>query len=72
MAKKKTTQRNSTVRKALGVEHTIARDAYKVDRTIREVQVLSSGNPRRIRRYFVRKWAYKLFGKLIGKTVNRL
>jgi hypothetical protein len=53
-------------------EHKAAHAAYEVDRTIREVEVLASGNPRRIRRYFLRKFAYRRFGKLMGKTINRL
>jgi hypothetical protein len=57
---------------AASAEHKAARATYEVDRTIRTVEVLASGNPRRIRRYFVRKFAYKLFGKLMGKTLNRL
>jgi hypothetical protein len=60
------------LRHAEAEEHKVANAARKVDSTIREVEVLSSGNPRRIRRYFARKWAYKLFGKLMGKTINRL
>jgi hypothetical protein len=35
-------------------------------------EVLASGNPKRIRRYFFRKWAYKLFGKFMGKTINKI
>ncbi len=53
-------------------EHKAAHAAYEVDRKVREFEVLSSGNPRRIRRYFMRKFAYRLFGKLMGKTINRL
>jgi hypothetical protein len=57
---------------AAATEHIVAHTAYEVDRRIREVEVLSSGNPRRIQRYFLRKFAYKMFGKLMGKTINRL
>ena len=53
-------------------EHKAARAARKVDSTVYEAEVLASGNPKRIERYFVRRWAYKLFGKLMGKTVNRI
>jgi hypothetical protein len=53
-------------------EHKAARTAHKVDSKIYEAEVLTSGNERRIRRYFIRRWAYKLFAKLMGKTVNRL
>jgi hypothetical protein len=57
---------------ALAQEHKAVRGAYHVDSKIHEVEVLTSGNPKRIRRYFARKLAYKLFGKLMGKTINRL
>ena len=35
-------------------------------------EVLASGNTKRIRRYFLRKWAYKLFARFMGKTINKL
>ena len=57
---------------ALSKEHRAVRGASKVDSKIHELEVLTSGNPKRIRRYFARKLAYKLFGKLMGKTINRL
>lgn len=53
-------------------EHKAAKAAHKVDSTIYEAQVLTSGNPKRIERYFLRKMAYKLFGKFMGKTINRI
>jgi hypothetical protein len=53
-------------------EHKAARTARKVDSKIYEAEVLTSGNERRIERYFIRKWAYRLFGKFMGKTVNRI
>ncbi len=53
-------------------EHKAARAAHKVDSTIYMGEVLASGNPKRIERYFLRKWAYKLFGKFMGKTINRI
>ena len=55
-----------------GEEHKVARAARKVDSKVYEAEVLSSGNEKRIERYFLRRWAYKLFGKLMGKTVNRI
>ena len=33
---------------------------------------LASGNEKRIERYFLRKMAYKLFGKFMGKTINKI
>ena len=53
-------------------EHKVARTARKVDSKVYEAEVLSSGNEKRIERYFLRKWAYRLFGKLMGKTINRI
>jgi hypothetical protein len=60
------------IKHAAATEHKVAHEAYKLDSRVREFEVLSSGNPKRIRRYFMRKFAYKMFGKLMGKTINRL
>lgn len=57
---------------AAATEHKVARTARKVDSDIYMAQVLASGKPKRIERYFLRKIAYKLFGKLMGKTINRI
>lgn len=53
-------------------EHKAARAARKVDSTVYMTQVLTSGNPKRIEKYFLRKMAYKFFAKLMGKTINRI
>jgi hypothetical protein len=53
-------------------EHKAAKTAHKVDSTIYAAEVLASGNPKRIARYGLRKVAYKLFAKFMGKTVNRI
>jgi len=53
-------------------EHKAARVAHKVDSSIYMGEVLSSGNPKRIEKYFLRKWAYKLFARFMGKTINRI
>ena len=60
------------VKHALAEEHKAVRAAHKVDSTIYMAEALASGNPKRIERYFLRRWAYKLFGKLVGKTINRV
>ena len=57
---------------AAAEEHKAAKVAHKVDSSIYEAQVIASGNPKRIEKYFLRKLAYKLFGKFMGKTVNRI
>ena len=57
---------------AASAEHKAARAAHRVDSSVYEAEVLTSGNPKRVERYFLRKYAYKLFAKLMGKTVNRI
>jgi len=52
--------------------HKAARAARKVDSTVYMAEVLASGNPKRVERYFLRKLAYRLFGKFMGKTINRI
>lgn len=60
------------VKHAAAQEHHAMREAHKVDSAIYMAEALSSGDPKRIERYFLRKWAYKLFGRFMGKTVNRI
>lgn len=60
------------IKHAAAEEHKAAKVAHKVDSTIYAAEVLASGNPRRIARYSLRKVAYKLFAKFMGKTVNRI
>ncbi len=62
----------SGLKHAAAQEHKVAHDARKVDSAIYMTEALSSGDPKRIERYFLRKWAYKFFGKFMGKTVNRI
>jgi hypothetical protein len=67
---------SSTVGKELkhaaATEHKAAHTAHQVDSAIYEAEVLASGNSRRIRRYFFRKLAYKLFGKFMNKTISHI
>lgn len=53
-------------------EHKAAKTARQVDSAIYAAGVVASGNPKRIERYFLRKLLYKLFGKFMGKTINRI
>lgn len=53
-------------------EHKVMRQAHKVDSAVYMAEALSSGDPKRIERYFLRKLAYKFFGKFMGKTINRI
>ena len=70
--KTKTKSTGSQVKHAAAEEHKAAKVAHKVDSTIYAAEVLASGNPKRIARYGLRKVAYKLFAKFMGKTVNRI
>jgi hypothetical protein len=70
MAAKKTTHAHKE--NIVADEHKVAKGVHKVDSTVYMGEVLASGNPKRIERYFIRKLAYKLFGKFMGKTVNRI
>ena len=57
---------------AAAEEHKAVKTARKVDSTVYMAEVLASGNEKRIERYFLRKMAYKLFGKFLGKTINKI
>jgi len=56
----------------LADEHKVAKGAHKVDSAIYMGEVVASGNPKRIERYFLRKIAYKLFGRFMNKTLNKI
>jgi hypothetical protein len=60
------------VKHAATEEHKAAKVAHKVDSSIYAAEVVASGNPKRMEKYFLRKMAYKLFAKFMGKTVNRI
>jgi hypothetical protein len=57
---------------AAAEEHKAVKTARKVDSTVYMAEVLASGNEKRIERYFLRKMAYKLFGKFMGKAMKSL
>ncbi|HEX9067901.1 MAG TPA: hypothetical protein VF807_03970 [Ktedonobacterales bacterium] len=69
MATKKTATHHKSATEGV---HDFAKTTYKADRALRQMEVLSSGNPKRIEKYFLRRWAYKMFGRFMGKTINRI
>jgi hypothetical protein len=72
MPQRKTRKASHSIQHAAAEEHKALRAAHKVDSAIYMAEALSSGNPKRIERYFLRRWAYKLFSRFIGKTINRI
>lgn len=72
MAKKQDSRAGHEVKHIAAEEHKAARVARKVDSKIYMGEVLASGDPKRIERYFFRKMAYRWFAKLMGKTINRI
>lgn len=67
-----TSETGKELKHAAAEEHKVVKTARKVDSKVYEAQVLTSGNPKRIERYFARKFAYKIFGKFMGKTLNKI
>ncbi len=65
-------KQNDGLKHAAATEHKVMREAHKVDSAVYMAEVVASGNPKRVERYFLRKLAYKLFGKFMGKTINRI
>ena len=76
MATKKTTKpathQKHEVDHVLAEGHKVAKGVHQVDSATYMGEVIASGNPKRIEKYFIRKIAYKLFAKFMGKTVNRI
>ena len=72
MAKTKTSSAGREIKHVAAEGHKAAKAVHKVDSSVYVAEVMASGNPRRIRRYWFRKIAYKWFAKLMGKTINKL
>jgi hypothetical protein len=72
MAKTKSSGASHELKHAAAEGHKAAKAVHKVDSTVYMAEVMASGNARRIRRYWFRKFAYKLFGKFMGKTLNKI
>ena len=72
MAKTKSSGASHELKHAAAEGHKAAKAVHKVDSTVYMAEVMASGNARRIRRYWFRKFAYKLFGKFMGKTINKI
>jgi hypothetical protein len=67
-----TTHHKTALDHAASAEHKAARATHQADSLVYEAQALASGDPKRIERYFLRKLAYRLFGRFMAKTVNRI
>ena len=65
-------KKSGGVKHAVATEHKVMREARKADSAVYMAEVVASGNPKRIERYFLRKLAYKLFGRFMGKTLSRI
>lgn len=72
MAKKQASHTEHEIKHIAAEGHKAAKVAHKVDSAVYMGEVLASGDPRRIGRYFLRKWLYRMFAKFMGKTVNRI
>jgi hypothetical protein len=72
MAKTKSSSAGREIKHVAAEGHKAAKAVHKVDSSVYMAEVMASGNPRRIRRYWFRKIAYKWFAKLMGKTINKL
>ena len=72
MAKTKTSSAGREIKHVAAEGHKAAKAVHKVDSSVYMAEVMASGIPKRIRRYWFRKIAYKWFAKLMGKTINKL
>ncbi len=50
----------------------VERATYEAHRKVRTAEVLASGDPKRIEKYFLRRWAYRMFGRFMNKTMAKI
>jgi hypothetical protein len=48
------------------------RATYEVHRKVRTAEVLTSGNPKLITKYYIRRWAYRVFARFMNKTMAKI
>jgi hypothetical protein len=49
-----------------------ARATYDVHRKVRTAEVLTSGDPKLMEKYFIRRWAYRMFARFMNKTMAKI
>jgi len=49
-----------------------ARATYEVHQKVRTAEVLTSRNPRLITKYYLRRWAYRVFARFMNKTMAKI
>jgi hypothetical protein len=72
MARTTKSKSGSGLKHLAAQEHKAMHAAHQVDSKLYMAEALASGNPKRIERYFLRRLAYKLFGRFLAKTINRI
>jgi hypothetical protein len=50
----------------------VARQTSAAHRMGPTAEVLASGDPKRIEKYFLRRWAYRMFGRFMNKTMAKI
>jgi hypothetical protein len=50
----------------------VSRATYDVHRKVRTAEVLTSGDPKKMEKYFVRRWAYRMFARFMNKAMAKI
>jgi hypothetical protein len=50
----------------------VYRATYDVHRKVRTAEVLTSGDPKLITKYYIRRWAYRVFARFMNKTMAKI
>jgi hypothetical protein len=43
-----------------------------VHRKVRTAEVLTSGDPKKMEKYFIRRWAYRMFARFMNKAMAKI
>jgi hypothetical protein len=50
----------------------VSRATYDVHRKVRTAEVLTSGDPKKMEKYFIRRWAYRMFARFMNKAMAKI
>jgi hypothetical protein len=57
---------------ASSVTGKVERETYEAHRKVHMAEVLTSGDPKRIEKYFIRRWAYRTFNRFMNRVMRHV
>ncbi len=70
--RRKPTTRQSLIDDAAHASGRVEHAAYEAHHAARVAQVMTSDDPKEVERYLLRRWAYKLFARVMNRLLRHV